>query len=91
MFQLTYLPIYFLVLTIIICMYRAIVGPTNADRLIAVNVIGTKTIVLISMISILLNKKYYEDVVIVYALISYLATVIISRYVDERREKNDDL
>jgi len=72
-------------------MYRAIVGPSNADRLIAVNVIGTKTIVLISMISVLLNKEYYEDVVIVYALISYLATVIISRYVDERREHTDDL
>ncbi len=91
MFDVAYIPIYFLVFTIIVCMYRAIVGPSNADRLIAVNVIGTKTIVLISMISVLLNKEYYEDVVIVYALISYLATVIISRYVDERREHTDDL
>lgn len=91
MFELTYFPIYFLMFTIIICMYRAIVGPSNADRLIAVNVIGTKTIVLISMISVLMNRRYYEDVVIVYALISYLATVIISRYVDEQREANDDL
>ncbi|MBN2899049.1 MAG: cation:proton antiporter [Clostridia bacterium] len=91
MFQLAYFPIYFLVMTLIACMYRAVVGPTNADRLIAVNVIGTKTIVLISMISVLLGKKYYEDVVVVYALISYLATVIISRYVEERREADDDL
>lgn len=91
MFDVTYLPIYFLVLTIIVCMFRAIIGPTNADRLISVNVIGTKTIVLISMISVLLGKKFYEDVVIVYALISYLATVIISRYVEERREHTDDL
>lgn len=91
MFSLTYLPIYFLTFTVVVCMYRAIVGPTNADRLIAVNVIGTKTIVLISMISVLLGKKYYEDVVIVYALISYLATVIISRFVDEQEEASDDL
>lgn len=91
MFDVTYGPIYFLVLTIIICMFRAIVGPSNADRLIVVNVIGTKTIVLISMISVLLKKQFYEDVVIVYALISYLATVVISKYVDEERENLDDL
>lgn len=91
MFDVAYMPIYFLVVTIIVCMFRAIIGPTNADRLISVNVIGTKIIVLISMISVLLQKKYYEDVVIVYALISYLATVIISRYVDEGREHTDDL
>ena len=91
MMILTHVPIYFLVLTIIVCMFRAIVGPTNADRLIAVNVIGTKTIVLISMISVVLGKRFYEDVVIVYALISYLATVIISRFVDERREQANDM
>jgi len=91
MFNLSYFPIYFLTFTVVVCMYRAVVGPSNADRLIAVNVIGTKTIVLISMISVLLDKKYYEDVVIVYALISYLATVIISRFVDEQEEAPDDL
>jgi len=82
-----YLPIWILVLTIFACLYRAIKGPSNADRLIAINVIGTKTIVLMTMISVLFGKKFYEDVVIVYALISYLATVVISKYVDERREQ----
>lgn len=91
MFDVAYTPIYFLVVTIIVCMLRAVIGPTNADRLISVNVISTKIIVLITMISVLLQKKHYEDVVMVYALISYLATVIISRYVDERRGHTDDL
>ncbi len=91
MLEMTYGPIYFLVLTIVVCMIRAIIGPSNADRLIVVNVIGTKTIVLISMISVLLKKQYYEDVVIVYALISYLATVVISKYVNEERKSADDL
>lgn len=91
MFDVTYGPIYFLVFTIIVCMFRAIVGPSNADRLIVVNVIGTKIIVLISMISVLSNKQFYEDVVIVYALISYLATVVISKYIDEEREDANDL
>jgi multisubunit Na+/H+ antiporter MnhF subunit len=43
------------------------------------------------MISVLLKKQYYEDVVIVYALISYLATVVISKYVNEERKSADDL
>lgn len=84
---LTVIPVCILVVTILACLYRVVKGPTNADRLIAVNVISTKTIVLISMISILFGKKYYDDVVMVYALIGYLATVVISQFVDERKEQ----
>ncbi len=87
MFQVKYIPVYFLMFTIVICMFRAFIGPRNADRLIAVNVISTKVTVLLAIISVLMGKRYYDDVVLVYALIGYLATVIISNYVDEKRER----
>jgi multicomponent Na+:H+ antiporter subunit F len=72
----------FLSFTIILCMIRGVKGPSSADRLVAVNVIGTKTIVLISMISFVLKETYFIDVVLVYALISFIASIIISNFIE---------
>lgn len=73
----------FLSITIVFCMIRAIKGPLAADRLIAVNVIGTKTIVLISLISFVLNETYFIDVVLVYALISFIGSIGIADLIDK--------
>lgn len=75
--------IIFLSITIIGCMYRAIKGPTPADRLIAINVISTKTIILILLVSFILNESYFIDVALVYAMISFVATLIISNFIHE--------
>ena len=74
--------ILFLSVTIFACMFRAIKGPSAADRLIAINVISTKTIVLILIVSFLLNETYFVDVAIVYALISFLSSIVISKFIE---------
>ncbi len=73
--------IIFLSLTIILCMIRAIKGPSSADRLISINVIGTKTIVLILIVSFILKETYFIDVALVYALISFISTIAISKFI----------
>lgn len=73
----------FLSITIVFCMIRAIKGPLAADRLIAVNVIGTKTIILISLISFVLHETYFIDVVLVYALISFIGSIGIADLIDK--------
>ncbi|MBB6213941.1 multicomponent Na+:H+ antiporter subunit F [Anaerosolibacter carboniphilus] len=72
-----------LTLTIILCTMRAIIGPTAADRLIAVNVIGTKTIVLIALVSLILKETYFVDVALVYALISFLTSIVIAEFIED--------
>lgn len=64
--------------TIMMCMIRVFMGPTKLDRLIGINVIGTKTIVLISIISFVLKETFFIDVVLVYALISFVASIVIA-------------
>lgn len=80
--------ILFLSATILVCMYRAIKGPSAADRLIAVNVIGTKTIVLILIGSLLLHETYFVDVAIVYALISFISSIIIAKFIENSGGEN---
>jgi multicomponent Na+:H+ antiporter subunit F len=60
-------------------LYRVVVGPSKGDRLIAINVIGTKTLVLMAIISIILKEQFFFDVVLVYALISFTASLFIAK------------
>lgn len=75
--------ILFLSITIMGCMYRAIKGPSAADRLVAINVISTKTIILILMVSFILKETYFIDVALVYALISFVASIVIANYIEK--------
>lgn len=64
------------------CMGRAVVGPTAIDRVLSINIIGTKTIAIISVISFAFNETFFLDVAIVYALISFLMTIGVAKYLE---------
>ncbi len=61
------------------CLYRAWRGPTAADRVIAVNMTGTLTIALILFLSLLLRQGYLMDIALMYAMLSFLAVVLLCR------------
>lgn len=61
-------------------LYRAIKGPSVADRIIAINVISTKVTVMILLISIVLNQTGYMDVALIYALVGFITTLSVSKY-----------
>ncbi|NPV70798.1 MAG: cation:proton antiporter [Firmicutes bacterium] len=62
---------------------RAIAGPTPADRVVAVNVIGTKTVVIVSTLAFVYDSLHFLDVSLVYALMSFLATCGIAAYLEK--------
>ncbi|MDP3487707.1 MAG: monovalent cation/H+ antiporter complex subunit F [Bacillota bacterium] len=64
-------------------LYRAVVGPSPADRVIAINVIGTKAVVVLILIGYIFQETpFYVDVALVYTLISFLLTIGVARYLD---------
>lgn len=64
---------------IMLCLLRAILGPRLADRVVAVNMIGTMTIAEIAMFALYLRENYLFDVCLIYAMISFLAVVILTK------------
>jgi len=66
-----------------LCLFRAVLGPTDADRIVAINVIGTKAVVIISLISLVFYQEFFLDVAMVYALISFVATIGIAKYLQK--------
>jgi multicomponent Na+:H+ antiporter subunit F len=68
---------------------RALRGPTVFDRILAVNAIGTKAVLLVACIAFmdLVNgtPAFFIDTSIVYALINFIATIAILKYIQFQR------
>ena len=66
-------------LSVSVCLVRAIMGPRLTDRIVAINVICTKVVILIALLSCIFDKGSMLDIAIVYAMISFLAVVVLSK------------
>lgn len=71
----------FLSITAMACLVRAVKGPKLTDRIVAVNMIGVKMMLLIVLVAIYIGEGYLVDVALVYALLSFLAVVVFTRFV----------
>jgi len=63
-------------------LYRAIVGPTVADRVVAINMISTKITIIIILVAFILGEKNYVDVALIYAMVSFITTVSVAKYLE---------
>lgn len=74
-------------LLIAVNLIRVAVGPTLFDRLLAVNVIGTKSILLLLLAGLVFGRvELFVDLAIAYALLSFVGVVAAAKYLDLRRE-----
>ena len=73
----------FLALLSFMCLYRAYAGPTAADRVVAINVITTKIAVLIVLLSIITGQEVFVDVALIYAMMGFIATICVSKYIEK--------
>lgn len=79
---------------ILFCLIRAVRGPCVTDRIVAVNMIGTMTIGTIAILSDTLEESYLLDVCLIYAMISFLAIVVLTKvytgvYRERKRQKKE--
>lgn len=61
---------------------RALLGPTVYDRVLAVNTVGTKTVLLIAVIGFLTGRPDWVDLSLVYALINFTGTIAVLKVVE---------
>ena len=54
---------------------RALAGPTTYDRIAAVNIFGTKTVLLIAVLAFFSGRGDVLDIALVYALINFISVV----------------
>lgn len=78
-----------LAILIVACLIRSVLGPRVTDRIVAVNCIGTITITIIALFSVLLKEAYLLDVCLIYAMISFVAVIVLTKiYTGVYREEH---
>lgn len=76
-----------------VCLFRAVRGPSTADRVISINMIGSIVIMLIVVLSLMMNEGFLADMALIYALLSFLAVVILVRIyigINARRNREEE-
>ena len=69
-----------ILVVMIMAIIRAIMGPTLYDRVLAVNMFGTKTVLLLSLLGFVMGRPEFLDIAIVYALINFISVIGVLRY-----------
>jgi multicomponent Na+:H+ antiporter subunit F len=82
----------YLALLMIFPLYRALRGPTVVDRMLGVNAIGSKTVVMLILIGLIFNRvDMFVDISLAYALLNFIAVLAASRYFHKRKGLYDEL
>ena len=69
-----------LLIVMLMALARALLGPTIYDRILAVNLFGTKTVLLIAVMGFLFGRPDFLDIALVYALINFISVIGVLRY-----------
>ena len=70
-------------ITMGLALARGLYGPTNFDRILAANMFGTKTVLFIAVLGFLLGRPDFLDLALVYALINFIGTIAILKYINQ--------
>jgi len=63
----------------VVLLYRVVRGPTTQDRIVAINVVGTNTVIVIALVSVALGEYGYLDVALVYGLLNFVMSIAVSK------------
>ena len=70
-----------ILITMGLALARAIAGPTVYDRIAAVNLFGTKTVLLIAILAFVSGRSDLLDIALVYALINFIGVIAVLKLV----------
>ena len=69
-----------ILITMGLALARAMLGPTVFDRILAVNMFGTKTVLLIAVIGFLTGRPDFLDLALLYALMNFIGVIAVLRF-----------
>lgn len=78
-----------ILVVMVLALVRALLGPTVYDRILAVNMFGTKTVLLISVLGAVAGRADFIDIALVYALINFISIIAVLRFFEYRDEAEE--
>jgi multicomponent Na+:H+ antiporter subunit F len=78
----------FIVILMLPPLFRAVNGPTLYDRIIAAGLIGTNGVLTLAVIGFIYNRiDMFIDLAIAYALLNFIGTVAVGKYLESHRKE----
>ncbi|RKY02326.1 MAG: cation:proton antiporter [Spirochaetes bacterium] len=68
---------------ILLCIIRMILGPTSPDRAVALDTLSTVTTAMLVILGFYFKRRIYLDVALVYAVLTFIGSVAIARYLEK--------
>ncbi len=69
-----------IVVTMLLALIRALLGPTVYDRILAVNTFGTATVLIIAFFGYMTGRPEWEDIALLYALVNFIGTIAVMKF-----------
>lgn len=79
-----------ILVAMVLVLKRAFSGPTVYDRILAANMMGTKTVLLIAVTGFLTGRPQWLDIALIYALMSFVGTLAVLRFSKFRSFASDE-
>ncbi|MFC7060713.1 monovalent cation/H+ antiporter complex subunit F [Halobacillus seohaensis] len=70
-------------ISVMILLYRAIVGPTNPDRAVALDIIGVNVMALAGVIAVLLVSTQFNDVILLIGILLFIGTIAMAKFLEK--------
>lgn len=80
---------FLLLVTMALALWRALLGPTVFDRILAANMFGSATVLMISIVGFMISRNDLVDIALIYALVSFTGTIAVLRFVEYERAVPD--
>ena len=88
-FFLFMLPGVFILISIFIAIFRFVAGPTIPDRAVALDTVNTLVVAAMILLGAAFEESIYIDVAIIYALLSFVTTLYIAKYITDDKEADE--
>lgn len=66
--------------TMLLLLLRAMLGPSVYDRILAINLFGTKTVLFVAVLGFLNGRPEFLDLGLIYALINFIGTIAVLKF-----------
>lgn len=73
--------------SMIIALIRMFLGPTSPDRVVALDTVNTLVVGFMIVLGAYYEEVIFIDIAIVYAVLSFVTTLFIARYIEGAKEK----
>tara|TARA_B110000858_G_scaffold89711_1_gene103718 strand:- start:32853 stop:33116 length:264 start_codon:yes stop_codon:yes gene_type:complete len=78
-----------ILVVMVLALTRALLGPTVYDRMLAVNMFGTKIVLLIAVLGLVAGRFDFIDIALVYALINFISIIAVLRFFEYSEQEKE--